>query len=122
MEYIRTLLSRLNKLGFLLLLFPPQDSTNGFFVLIESVLDDIFQTATLVQRVAVHTDQEDYLADMEDIPNLSDARDEILNRVSNAITQVWVNAVLTRRVYTARLIRILIWIKLRVNGLRIQIN
>ena len=48
----------------------------------------MFRVASLVRRVATHTEQQDYLAQVEEIVELSDARDEILNRVSNVITQV----------------------------------
>ena len=54
----------------------------------EGLLDDVFRVASLVRRVATHTEQQDYLAQVEEIVELSDARDEILNRVSNVITQV----------------------------------
>ena len=54
----------------------------------EGLLDDVFRVASLVRRVATHTEQQDYLAQVKEIVELSDARDEILNRVSNVITQV----------------------------------
>lgn len=52
------------------------------------LLDDIFQFGSLVQRVAKGNEQPDYLADLEEMAELSDQRDEILSRVSSVITQV----------------------------------
>ena len=51
-------------------------------------MDDVFRVASLVHRVASHSEISDYLTEIEEIVDLSDARDEILNRVSNVITQV----------------------------------
>ena len=65
-----------------------QDSSTGLFSLVEGLLDDIFRVSSLVHRVASHTECPDYLMEIEDKAELSDARDEILNRVSSVITQV----------------------------------
>ena len=54
------------------------------------MLDDMFRFGSLVRRVAAHNDQADYLVDVEEMMELSDQRDEVLARVSNAITQVHV--------------------------------
>lgn len=54
----------------------------------EGLLDDVFRVSSLVQRVSSHSENSDYLTEIEDIADLSDARDEILNRVSTVITQV----------------------------------
>ena len=56
------------------------------------LLDDIFRVGSLVPHVAEHTDQPDYLSDVEEMEELSDQRDDLLQRVSNAITQVYVLA------------------------------
>ena len=55
---------------------------------ITGLLDDIFRFGSLVPRVAKHNDQPDYLNDVEEIVELSDQRDEVLTRVSSAISQV----------------------------------
>ena len=69
-----------------------QDSTTGFFTLVESLLDDMFKVGSLVDRIASHKNQENYLAEMEDIVELSDAREELLSRVSTATSQVnWID-------------------------------
>ena len=65
-----------------------QESRSGFYSLVEGLLEDIFKFASLVPRVAKHHAQPDYLLDMDEIAELSDMRDEILSRVSAAITSV----------------------------------
>lgn len=57
-------------------------------MLVESLLDDIFRFASLMSHVASHYEQPDYLTDVEEIAELSEMKEDILNRVSNAITQV----------------------------------
>lgn len=97
-----------------------QDVTDGFYSLVESLLDDVFKFASLVPRVAKHKDLPDYHSDIEEvlyiiyailmyiyscvqvmyylavglialtclqIAELSDLRDEVLSRVSTAVTQ-----------------------------------
>ena len=44
-----------------------QDSPNSFYVLVESLLNDIFKFASLVPRVAKHGGSSDYLSDVEDV-------------------------------------------------------
>lgn len=68
-----------------------QESTDGFYALVESLLDDIFRFGTLMSHVASHYEQPDYLTDVEEIGELSEMKEDILNRVSSAITQVWSN-------------------------------
>ena len=44
-----------------------QDSPNSFYALVESILSDIFNFASLVPRVAKHTGTSDYLSDVEEV-------------------------------------------------------
>ena len=37
-----------------------QESPEGFYMLMEGLIDDMFRVATLVPRVAKHSGQEDY--------------------------------------------------------------
>ena len=69
---------------------PPnnQESSHGFYALVEGLLDDVFRFGSLVPRVASHLDQPDYHGDVEEIADLSDIREDVLTRVSSAITQV----------------------------------
>ena len=54
----------------------------------EGLLDDVFRVSSLVKRVASHSKSSDYQTDIEERVDLTDTREEILNRVSNVITQV----------------------------------
>ena len=65
-----------------------QDSSNGFYNLIEGLIEDIFKFGTLMPRLAKHHNQPDYLSELDEIAELSDIRDEILSRVSAGIAQV----------------------------------
>ena len=65
-------------------------STHVHLPMSPGLLDDIFRVGSLVPRVAGHVEQPDYLTDVEEIEELSDQRDDLLQRVSNAITQVHV--------------------------------
>ena len=44
-----------------------QDSSDGFQSLVESLLDDVFNFATLVPRVAKHKEFSDYHSDVEEV-------------------------------------------------------
>ena len=54
----------------------------------EGLLDDIFKFASLVPRVAKHLPRTDYLAEVDDIIELAEIREEILRRVDAVINQV----------------------------------
>ena len=65
-----------------------QDAPDGFYRLVEGLIDDIFKFGTLMPRLTKLHQQPDYLAELDEIAELSDMKDEILSRVSSAITQV----------------------------------
>ena len=44
-----------------------QDSPGSFYALVESLLDDVFNFATLVPRVAAHNGMPDYHSDVEEV-------------------------------------------------------
>ena len=44
-----------------------QEVTDGFCALVESLLDDVFNFASLVPRVAKHKDQPHYHSDVEEV-------------------------------------------------------
>ena len=44
-----------------------QEATDGFYALVESLLDDVFNFGSLVPRVAKHKEVEDYLTDVEEV-------------------------------------------------------
>ncbi|XP_064397591.1 dynein beta chain, ciliary-like isoform X3 [Halichondria panicea] len=64
-----------------------QDAPDGFYRLVEGLIDDIFKFGTLMPRLTKQHQQPDYLAELDEIAELSDMKDEILSRVSSAITQ-----------------------------------
>ena len=68
---------------------PPldQDAADGFYSLVEGLLDDIFHFASLIPRVAHHQEQPNYLTDVEEIADLSDMREEMMSRVEKGIQQ-----------------------------------
>ena len=47
-----------------------QDATDGFCNMVESLLDDIFQFASLVPRVATHLEAQDYRVDLDEVNEL----------------------------------------------------
>ena len=55
----------------------------------EGLIDDIFKFGSLMPRLHKQHNQSDYLGELDEIAELSDIRDEILSRVSAAITQVY---------------------------------
>ena len=44
-----------------------QEADDGFYALVESLLDDTFNVASLVPRVAKHKEFTDYLSDVEEV-------------------------------------------------------
>ena len=44
-----------------------QEATDGFYALVESLLDDVFNFASLVPRVTKHKDQSHYHSDVEEV-------------------------------------------------------
>ena len=62
-----------------------QDAASGFYSLVEELLEDIFKFASLVPRVAKHKEMDNYLPEVEELVELLDLREEIMQRVSNAI-------------------------------------
>ena len=63
------------------------DSPDGFAALVEGVVEDVFNMATLIPRVASHLEATDYVKDMEEIVDLSDKKEEIANCVSLVVDQ-----------------------------------
>lgn len=62
-----------------------QEAPSGFYSLVEDLLDDMFKFASLVPRVAMHKGMDDYLPEVEELVELLELREEILQKVSNAI-------------------------------------
>jgi dynein heavy chain len=61
-----------------------QEATNSFMSLIEDILGDMFNVASLVPRVAKHKEVDNYQSEVEELAELLDLKEEILNRVTIA--------------------------------------
>ena len=61
------------------------DDPDGFYAIVEGLVDDVFKVASLIPRVAKHCGQEMYHSDVDEIAELSDIRDELLSRVQKGI-------------------------------------
>ena len=44
-----------------------QEATNGFCSMVDSLVDDMFQFASLVPRVAAHLEAQDYRKDLDEV-------------------------------------------------------
>ena len=44
-----------------------QDAADGFYNMVEGLLDDIFRFASLVPRVATHLEAQDYRTDLDEV-------------------------------------------------------
>ncbi|XP_078394996.1 dynein axonemal heavy chain 11-like [Cetorhinus maximus] len=64
-----------------------KDAADGFYDLVEELISDIYKMAALVKRVADHLEIDNYQNDMEDILDLSDIRQEIMDRVTEVINK-----------------------------------
>ncbi|XP_066917361.1 dynein beta chain, ciliary-like [Clytia hemisphaerica] len=72
------------------MVFVPSLSFNvpgGLYDMMEDILSDFYQQATLVNRLAGHYDSNDYMPDMEEVEELTEMRQEILDRVSSVMNK-----------------------------------
>ncbi|NXC72870.1 DYH9 protein, partial [Anhinga anhinga] len=60
-------------------------TNDGFYDMVESLLNDIYRISSLVPRVAEHSGFPHYQADMEDMVDLADMRHELMGRVQAAM-------------------------------------
>ncbi|NXL65574.1 DYH9 protein, partial [Chordeiles acutipennis] len=56
-------------------------TNDGFYDMVESLLNDIYRISSLVPRLAEHSGFPHYQADMEDMADLADMRHELMERV-----------------------------------------
>ncbi|XP_058249288.1 dynein axonemal heavy chain 11 [Hemibagrus wyckioides] len=61
---------------------------DSLYELVKGLLQDVFQMSTQIKRVAPHLDMKDYRGDMDDMLDLSDLRQEVMERVKDVITKV----------------------------------
>nr|CAB3238531.1 dynein beta chain, ciliary-like [Phallusia mammillata] len=66
---------------------PPLDyeMRDGFYDLIESIVTQIYQIGSLVERVAPHGDRAHYVPDMEAMMQLASMRSEVMDRTQSVI-------------------------------------
>ncbi|XP_060681399.1 dynein axonemal heavy chain 11-like isoform X1 [Hemiscyllium ocellatum] len=64
-----------------------KDAADGFYDLVEDLISDIYKMAAQVTRVADHLEIDSYQDDMEDILDLSEVRQEIMDRVTEIINK-----------------------------------
>ncbi|KAM7382161.1 hypothetical protein PAMA_012837 [Pampus argenteus] len=58
---------------------------DGFFELVESLINDVFRISSLVPRLAQHSPFPHYQADMEDMADLADMRHLLMDRVQGVM-------------------------------------
>ncbi|NXY46192.1 DYH9 protein, partial [Ceuthmochares aereus] len=61
-------------------------TNDGFYDMVESLLNDIYRISSLVPRLAEHSGFLHYQADMEDMADLADMRHELMGRVQAVMT------------------------------------
>ena len=60
---------------------------DGFYDLIDSLVGDIYKQASKIKRLAAHCGQEHYQPDLEDMEELSEMRQELMDRVQNIMNK-----------------------------------
>ncbi|KAK3551295.1 hypothetical protein QTP70_013939, partial [Hemibagrus guttatus] len=61
---------------------------DSLYELVKGLLQDVLQMSTQIKRVAPHLDMKDYWGDMDDMLDISDLRQEVMERVKDVITRV----------------------------------
>ncbi|XP_071797739.1 dynein beta chain, ciliary isoform X1 [Asterias amurensis] len=60
---------------------------DGFYDLVEMLISDIYKMASLVKRLAEHNGSEHYQTDLEEMLDLSDMRQELMDRVNTIMNK-----------------------------------
>ncbi|KAJ8318719.1 LOW QUALITY PROTEIN: hypothetical protein KUTeg_003810 [Tegillarca granosa] len=60
---------------------------DGFYDLIDGLVGDIYKQASLIPRLAAHSGQDHYQPDLEDMEELSEMRQEIMDRVTTIMNK-----------------------------------
>ncbi len=60
---------------------------DGFYDLIDGLVGDIYKQSSKVRRLAAHSGQEHYQPDLEDMEELSEMRQELMDRVQNVMNK-----------------------------------
>ncbi|CAH1258196.1 DNAH17 [Branchiostoma lanceolatum] len=69
--------------------FPALDFgvSDGFYDLVEGIVNDIYKISSLVPRLATHSGLEHYQADLEDMMDLSEMRSELMERIQTVMNK-----------------------------------
>jgi dynein heavy chain len=62
-------------------------SQDGFYELLEGLVMSVYKQGSLIPRIAVHLEQENYQADLENRADLTDTRQELMERVNSILTK-----------------------------------
>ncbi|KAG8446024.1 hypothetical protein GDO86_013774 [Hymenochirus boettgeri] len=62
-------------------------ASDGFYDVIEGLINDIYRVSSLVPRLAKHNTFSHYQADMEDMADLADMRNDIMESVQNMMSK-----------------------------------
>ncbi|XP_039379207.1 dynein heavy chain 11, axonemal isoform X1 [Mauremys reevesii] len=62
-----------------------KEAGDGFYDLVEELLSNVFKMSAQVKRVAAHLEVENYQSDMDNMLDLSEIRQEIMDRVADVI-------------------------------------
>uniref|UniRef100_A0A8B9HS49 Dynein, axonemal, heavy chain 9 n=1 Tax=Astyanax mexicanus TaxID=7994 RepID=A0A8B9HS49_ASTMX len=62
-------------------------ASDGFYDLVESLINDVYRISSLVPRLAEHSSFPHYQADMEDMADLADMRQLLMERVHRVMAQ-----------------------------------
>ncbi|XP_062567134.1 dynein beta chain, ciliary-like [Saccostrea cucullata] len=60
---------------------------DGFYDLVDGLVGDIYKQASLIGRLAAHSGQEHYQPDAEDMEELSEMRQELMERIQNIMNK-----------------------------------
>ncbi|KAK3590847.1 hypothetical protein CHS0354_024585 [Potamilus streckersoni] len=60
---------------------------DGFYDLVDGLVGDIYKQASLIPRLAKHSGQEHYQPDLEDMDELSEMRQELMERMQNIMNK-----------------------------------
>lgn len=61
--------------------------TDGFYELVERIVNDVYKMASLVKRLAEHNGSEHYQNDVEDMLDLSEMRQDLMDRVTGIMNK-----------------------------------
>lgn len=61
--------------------------SDGYYDLVESIVNDVYKMASLVKRLADHNESDNYQSDVEDMLDLSEMRQDLMDRVTGIMNK-----------------------------------